>query len=75
MNTQLTLSEGMTRSRLSWLELWVRYYSITGEMDPDQVRLAVEDDAVIERREHNLIAQALNDYFTGIGEDHPVAYR
>ena len=25
--------------------------------------------------QHNLIAQALNEYFIELGQDHPVAYR
>ncbi len=78
MSTQhanLSLFDGWQRSGLSAAELWIRYYAVGG----DAAELEVEAYALgllnPDDYQHNLIAQALNEYFLDRHEDHPVRYR
>lgn len=43
-------------------------------MTSTELAEALHDQRALSEHEHNLIAQALNDYFVGKGQDHPVAY-
>lgn len=78
MSTQrpdLSLFEGLQRSGMTPAELWIRYYAVGGdatelEVDAYALGLLSPDDY-----EHNLIAQALNEFFLDRDEDHPVHYR
>lgn len=78
MSTQrpdLSLFEGLQRSGMTPAELWIRYYAVGG----DAAELEVEAYALgllsPDDYEHNLIAQALNEFFLDRDEDHPVHYR
>ncbi len=71
----LSLFEGLQRSGLTSGELWLRYFAVGG----DAAQLEVEAYALgllsPDDYQHNLIAQALNEYFLDCDEDHPVRYR
>ena len=71
----LSLFEGLQRSGLTAGELWIRYFAVGG----DAAQLEVEAYALgllsPDDHQHNLIAQALNEYFLDRDEDHPVRYR
>ena len=78
MSTQrsdLSLFEGLQRSGMTPAELWIAYYAVGG----DAAELEVEAYALgllsPDDYQHNLIAQALNEYFLDRHEDHPVRYR
>lgn len=74
-HADLSLFDGLQRSGMSPAELWIRYYSVGG----DAAELEVEAYALgllsPDDYQHNLIAQALNEYFLDRHEDHPVRYR
>lgn len=74
-HANLSLFDGLQRSGLSPAELWIRYYAVGGdaaelEVEAYALNLLIPDDY-----QHNLIAQALNEYFLDRHEDHPVGYR
>jgi hypothetical protein len=70
----IDLYEGLTRSGLTFGELWLRQIAVGGVAD----ELAVEayllgllkPDAYM----HDVLAQAINEYFLEHDLDHPVSY-
>jgi hypothetical protein len=71
----MSLQDGMRLSGMSYQELWLRHIAVSGttgelELEAYVLGLLVPDDF-----QHNLIAQALNEYFIEQGQDHPVGYR
>ena len=55
-------------------DVWLKYFAVGGNGSLDDVERWL-DSGDSPGREHNLLAQALNDVFTERGLDHPVAYR
>lgn len=71
----LTLSEGMELAGLDVLQLWGRYVAVGGEADTAALADEVRGRRRCTAREHDLIAQALNECFLEQGSDtFPVAY-
>jgi hypothetical protein len=70
-----TLSDGWELSGLTVTELWLRYLAVGGTASPAQVDAYVHGRPDPDSHQHNLIAQAINEYFIDRGEDHPVSYR
>ena len=71
----VSLLEGMELSGMSYDELWLRHIAVSGttgklELEAYVLGLLVPDDY-----QHNLIAQAINEFFLDGGGDHPVGYR
>jgi hypothetical protein len=71
----LSLSDGLRRSGLTPAELWLRYYAVGGDAGELEVEAYALGLLRPDAYEHNLIAQALNEYFLDCHEDHPVSYR
>lgn len=71
----ITLAEGQRELQMSDDELWTRCLAIHSDLTPEQIRQHIDDDECPHPREHNIIAQALNDAFVELGQDHPVGYR
>lgn len=69
------LFEGMTRSGLSYDDLWLRHIAVSGTTGKLELEAYVLGLLVPDAHQHNLIAQAINEYFMDIGDDHPVGYR
>lgn len=74
-HSSLSLVDGLQRSGMSPADLWTRYFEVGGdaadlEVEAYALGLLIPDDY-----QHNLIAQALNEYFLDRHEDHPVRYR
>ncbi len=70
----LDITEGLERLDLSAHDVWVGYFAIGGNGSLGDVERWVSSGSDVPTREHNLLAQALNDLFTVRGLDHPVAY-
>lgn len=68
-----SLADGLDLSGLSYAQLWLLYISVGGTTDLDGLRQQVAVD--VDPYEHNMIAQALNDYFLDRGQFYPVGYR
>lgn len=71
----LTLREGMELAGLDPTDLWERYVALGGNGTVSEVLRHVTNRDCPDDREHNLIAQAINEAFLERGQDHPVAYR
>jgi hypothetical protein len=71
---KLDVAEGLRRSQLSITELWIRYLSIGGSADELELEAYLLGLLTMDTYQHNLIAQALNEFFLDLGEDHLVGY-
>ncbi len=75
----LSLSDGLDLSGLSYFELWVLYIGLGGAASSSELAdLIAHDDkpeTALDAHDHNMIAQALNEHFLDLEQDHPVAYR
>jgi hypothetical protein len=75
----MSLRDGMDLSGLTYPQLWLRYIGIGGVAASTELRQQIADDDQpgwsLDAYEHNLIAQALNEHFLDLDQDHPVGYR
>jgi|SRR4051794_25113216 hypothetical protein len=70
----IALRAGMSLSDLDLEELWIAYVGLGGSMPHTALVELMNGQLLVSDHEHDVIAQALNDYFTSKGQDHPVAY-
>ena len=70
----LDLPEGMTRSGLSYEQLWVRQVGLGGMAGRLEVEAYVLGLLAPDQHQHDVLAQALNECFLERGEGHPVGY-
>jgi hypothetical protein len=68
------LASGLAFSDLSLPELWGRYLQLSGTQTLPELRTYLDGRSQWSFAEHDIAAQALNEYFTDRGLDHPVAY-
>ena len=68
------LRAGLAMSELDVTDLYVGYLTVGGGMSLPQVSAVLRGERQVSAVEHDHLAQALNDYFTGRGQNHPVAY-
>ena len=61
-------------ARLSDPSLWLRYFELGGMSTPDEVGAYLRRGVVPSAHDHDVLAQALNERFSELGGDHPVAY-
>ena len=71
----MSLEAGMRLSGMSYPELWLRQIAVSGTIGELELEAYVLGLLVPDDYQHNLIAQAINEYFLDLGEDHQVAYR
>ena len=62
-------------SGLTHQELWVAYAGIGGDLDSTELQAMVNGERDTSVREHNELAQALNEHFHDTGRNWPVPYR
>jgi hypothetical protein len=74
LNAGAAIRAGLALSGLSLSDLWLRYIGMSGTHTLDELRSYVCGDAIWTAIQHDIAAQALNDYFTDHGLDHLVAY-
>jgi hypothetical protein len=67
------LQSGFGQSTWTISDLWVAVVGIGGDLRRSHVVDITAGDRPATRGEHNIIATALNDYFTDHDQDHPVA--
>jgi hypothetical protein len=70
-----SLSDGWDLSGLTLAELWLRYLALGGTASKARVAAYASGLARPDSYQHNMIAQAINEHFTDLGEDHPVSYQ
>ncbi|HJQ00767.1 MAG TPA: hypothetical protein VJ851_04135 [Jatrophihabitans sp.] len=71
---KLDVAAGLRRSQLSITDLWIRYLAIGGSADELELEAYLLGLLTMDTYQHNLIAQALNEFFLDLGEDHLVGY-
>jgi hypothetical protein len=59
---------------LSHSELWFRYFGLGGMSSGFELEAILYGIMTPEPRDHDVIAQALNERFSELGANHPVAY-
>lgn len=59
---------------LSSQELWLRYFGLGGMTEPLQLEAVLHGARTTTPHDHDQIAHALNERFTELGRNHPVAY-
>ena len=59
---------------LTHRELWLRYFELGGMSTGFEVEAILYGLAIPGIRDHDVIAHALNERFSELGADHPVAY-
>lgn len=74
-STGFSLSDGFQLSGGDLAELWWRYAAVGGRGDLATLGRRVREQEPVDEREHNLIAQALNELFVDLrAPSFPVAY-
>jgi hypothetical protein len=72
--SEMSLRAGLALSGLSHEQLWLRCLAVGGTFSRDGLDAALSGRRRLTTYEHNVIAQALNDFFVERGQNHPVAY-
>lgn len=62
-------------SGLSLRDLWLRYFALGGPADPMALEAILHGAVDPTDFEYDQVAHALNERFTELGHNHPVAYR
>ena len=68
------IEAGRRRLGMSARDVWVDYFAVGGNGSLAEVRGWLSSAVRVPAREHDLLAQALNDRFTDIGLNHPLRY-
>jgi hypothetical protein len=69
------LEAARQRLGLSYMDLWIDYFALGGNLDADQLALYLRGDRSVTKLEHNVLTHALNERFQDRGENTPLAYR
>ncbi len=69
-----SLRTGFSLSEMDLSELWVACIGLGGSFTKQRLEQGLRGTHTFSGRDHDVVAQALNDYFTERGQDHPVAY-
>ena len=70
----VSLAEGMRATGMDYGELWLRYIGVSGVAGRFEVEAYVLGLLTPDAYEHDVIAQAINEWFIDRGENHPVEY-
>lgn len=70
----LSLQAGMSRSAMTFEELWLRQVSVGGHAGQLEVEAYLLGLLSMDDYQHDVIAQAINEHFVELGQDHPVSY-
>ena len=71
----LSLRDGMELSGMSIEQLWLRYVGVGGSESVNTIQDHLSGAVAINSRQHNQLAQAINEHFIERDENHPVAYQ
>jgi hypothetical protein len=71
----LSLQDGFSASGMTYHELWLRQVAAGGNASLREVIADVGGLREPDAHHHNILAQAINEYFVERGGNHPVAYR
>lgn len=68
------IDAGRRELRMSAIDLWIDYFGVGGNGSQTDVGRWLSSAARLPVRDHDLLAQALNDRFTDVGLNHPIGY-
>lgn len=68
------LEQARHETGLSISDLWLRYFAVGGMSTALEVEAVLYGALVAEPENRDLIALALNERFSELGRDHPLAY-
>ncbi|MFN2506024.1 MAG: hypothetical protein ABR540_17680 [Acidimicrobiales bacterium] len=68
------IDSGRRQLGMSVRDVWVGYFSVGGNGSMLEVERWLSGASDIPAREHDMLAQAVNDRFTDHGLNHPVRY-
>lgn len=71
MPPHAVLEAARTRAGLTFEELWIAYFALGGRAHPDALR-AYLAGASAQVTDYDVLAQALNERFLDMGQNHPV---
>lgn len=69
-----SLADGWDLSGLTLTDLWLRCLALGSTASQAQIAAYTSGLTPPSSHQHNIIAQAINEYFIERGEDHPVRY-
>jgi hypothetical protein len=70
----IALRAGLSLSDLDIEELWAAYIGLGGSMSIGELVDLMDGRRLVSDHQHDVVAQALNDYFVDKGQDHLVSY-
>ncbi len=70
----LGLGDGLDLSGMSINELWLRQVSVGGTAGSLETEAYLLGLLTPDRYQYDVLAQALNEHFLELGQDHPVGY-
>ena len=68
------LEAARQQATMSVVGLWIAYVALGGTESLAQVGQCLVGSAMLDAPQYDVLAQALNDSFTGLDLDHPVPY-
>jgi hypothetical protein len=68
------LESALHRSGLTYQELWWRQVAVGGDASALELEAYLLGLLDLEPLQYDVIAQALNEHFLDLGQDHPVPY-
>ncbi len=68
------IESGRRHLGMSTRDVWIGYFAVGGNGSQADVRGWLSSAVGLPAREHDMLAQAVNDRFTEIGLNHPVRY-
>ena len=71
----LGLAAGRDRLGIGFRDIWIAYFGVGGNGTSDQVERWLSGIDDVPSRDHNFLAQVLNEEFAERGGDHPVRYQ
>ncbi len=71
---ELSLFEGLALSGMTNEQVWLRQVGVGGDAADIEVEAYILGLLDTDAHQHDLIAQALNEYFVDHGGNHPVQY-
>ena len=72
---QPRLEDARQRLGLSYMDLWIDYFALGGNLDADQVAHHLRGDRPVSDSDHNILAHALNERFQDRAENNPMPYK
>jgi hypothetical protein len=55
-------------------QLWLAYFGLGGNLLPAAISAALSGDVDLGDHDHDVLVQALNDRFSDLDQNHPLAY-